>query len=213
MTILKNYTYNFALENSYNLPIIAGIDEVGRGCLCANVFASCVVITQQNNIPNGITDSKKIAENNREKIFEEIIKNETILYGIGESSVEEIDKYNIREATKLAMQRSYENLKEKYGIKPDLVLVDGNFVPKIDTRAEFIIKGDAKSVSIATASIIAKVSRDRVLRELDIKYPEYKWGKNKGYGTKEHIEAIKKYGMTDEHRKTFCKKFNYMFLL
>jgi ribonuclease HII len=126
---------------------------------------------------------------------------------MGQGTIEEIDKINIREATKLAMKRAYNNLIDKYRIKIDLVLIDGNFVPNIDTTTEFIIKGDNKCLSIATASIIAKVSRDIILKKLDLKYPKYNWKQNKGYGTKEHIEAIKKYGLTPEHRKSFCKNF------
>ena len=196
----------FDIENSYNLDFVAGIDEAGRGPLCGPVFSACALILDRNSIPTKIDDSKKISEKNREAIFEEILnleKEHKILFGIGQSSVEEIEQLNIRNATKLSMARAYNNLVEKYNQKIDLVLVDGNFVPEISTRAEFIIKGDQKSFSIATASIIAKVSRDRLLRQMDLEFPQYNWIKNKGYGTAEHMEAIRKYGLCKYHRKSF----------
>lgn len=197
---------NFEIEDSYDLKNVAGIDEAGRGPLCGPVFSACCFILDRNFCPDGIDDSKKINEKNREKIFDKILeleKDGKIFFGIGEASVEEIEELNIRNATKLSMQRSYYNLIEKYNINIDLVLVDGNFCPDLNTKAEFIVKGDSKSMSIAMASIIAKVSRDRLLLELDKKYPQYNWKKNKGYGTKEHMEAIKKYGLCEHHRKSF----------
>ena len=200
---------DFSLENSYNLKNIAGIDEAGRGPLCAPVFASCVVL-DRNKFPKGVNDSKKLTEKKRDDIFDEILGLEEagyLFYGIGIGTIEEIDEVNIRNATKLAMKRSYEDLVEKYKVNVDLVIVDGNFIPDIDVRSEFVIKGDSKSISIATASIIAKVNRDRLLYELDLKYPQYNWKKNKGYGTREHIDAIKKYGICEYHRKSFVKNF------
>lgn len=200
---------SFEIEDSYNLKTIAGIDEAGRGPLCGPVFSACAIISKEF-CPSNIDDSKKITEKHREKIFDEILnleRDRKLFFGVGQASVEEIETINIRNATKLSMKRAYENLIDKYDINVDLVLVDGNFVPDIEARTEFIIKGDAKSMSIATASIIAKVSRDRLLRELDLKYPQYNWKKNKGYGTKEHMEAIKKYGMCEFHRKSFIHIF------
>lgn len=197
---------NFEIEDSYNLAVIAGIDEAGRGPLCGPVFSGCVVIVDRSFCPTGIDDSKKISEKRREEIFDEILeleRNGKILFGVGSASVEEIESMNIRNATKLSMKRAYKNLVEKHNLAVDLVLVDGNFVPEIDVRSEFVIKGDQKSFSIAAASIIAKVSRDKLLRELDLQYPEYGWKKNKGYGTKEHMDAIRKYGMCEHHRKSF----------
>ena len=196
----------FDIENSYNLDFVAGIDEAGRGPLCGPVFSACALILDRNSIPTKIDDSKKISEKNREAIFEEILnleKEHKILFGVGQGSVEEIEQLNIRNATKLSMTRAYNNLVEKYNQKIDLVLVDGNFIPEISTRAEFVIKGDQKSFSIATASIIAKVSRDRLLRHMDLEFPQYNWIKNKGYGTAEHMEAIRKYGLCKYHRKSF----------
>lgn len=200
---------NFDIEDSYNVSFVAGIDEAGRGPLCGPVFASCAIVNK-NFIPADVNDSKKLTESKREKIFDEILNLENskkLFFGVGIASVEEIDSINIRNATKLAMKRSYENLLNKYqDLKVDVVIVDGNFVPDICVKSDFIIKGDQKSISIATASIIAKVSRDHLLRNLDLEFPQYNWKKNKGYGTKEHIEAIKKYGICKYHRKSFLKK-------
>lgn len=204
--LIKATKPTFDIEDSYNLKLIAGIDEAGRGPLCGPVFSACALIVDRKSCPNEINDSKQITEKNREKIFEKVLKLEEegkILFGIGEGSIEEIEEFNIRNATKLSMERAYKNLIEKYSLSVDLVIVDGNFVPNISTRAEFIIKGDEKSFSIATASIIAKVSRDRLLRKMDLEFPEYCWCKNKGYGTEEHINAIKKYGISKYHRKSF----------
>ena len=196
---------NFDIEDSYNLPIIAGIDEAGRGPLCGPVFASCCVVNKEF-YPKDADDSKKISESKREKIFSNILeleKDKKLFFGIGTSSVDEIENLNIRNATKLAMKRAYLNLLEKYNIKVDVVIVDGNFIPDIDVKADYVIKGDQKSISIAVASIIAKVSRDNLLRQMDLEFPQYMWRKNKGYGTKEHMEAIKKYGICKYHRKSF----------
>ena len=149
---------------------------------------------------------KKLTEKIREEIFNEILdleKQNKIFFGIGTASVEEIESINIRNATKLAMKRSYENLLSKYLISVDCVIVDGNFTPEIDKAAQYVIKGDQKSISIATASIIAKVSRDNLLKIMDKEYPQYNWKNNKGYGTKEHLEAIKKFGLCKYHRKSF----------
>lgn len=196
----------FEIENSFNLDIIAGIDEAGRGPLCGPVFSGCVILNKNFSL-KGINDSKKITEKHREELFEKLLELEKcgeIFFDIGEASIDEIEKVNIRNATKLSMQRAYFNLVKKYNNKKiDLVLVDGNFVPDIDTKAEFIIKGDEKSLSIATASIIAKVSRDRFVRKLDLEFPQYNWKQNKGYGTKEHMEAIKVFGLSPHHRKSF----------
>ena len=201
---------NFDIENNL-LGITAGIDEAGRGPLCGPVFASCVILNK-NNFPKNLDDSKKITEKNREKIFNEILEYEQqglLFFGVASVEANIIDKINIREATKLAMLNSYNDLINKYNIKVDNIIVDGNFTPKIDINAISVIKGDQKSYSIACASIIAKVSRDKELIEKYNQYPQYNFIKNKGYGTKEHVEAIKKYGLIENyHRKTFCKKIN-----
>lgn len=196
---------NFKIENSFKLKTIAGIDEAGRGPLCGPVFSACAIVDRKY-YPKNVNDSKKLTEKNREKIFDEILELEQkgkIYFGIGQGSVEEIESINILNATKLSMTRAFNNMIEKYKINVDLVLVDGNFIPDINTRAEFIIGGDEKSISIATASIIAKVSRDNLLRTMDLEFPQYCWANNKGYGTKEHIDAIRKYGICKYHRKSF----------
>lgn len=196
----------FDKENSFNCNIVAGIDEAGRGPLCGPVYSACAIILDKNSYIADINDSKKLTEHKREKIFNQILeleKERKIIFGIGTASVDEIDIFNIREATKLAMKRSYENLIEKYNIKPNLVIVDGNFVPNIDNKTEYVIKGDATCPTIATASIIAKVSRDKLLYDMDKEFPQYNWKSNKGYGTKEHMEAIKQYGICKYHRRSF----------
>lgn len=196
----------FEFENKYS-GLVAGIDEAGRGPLCGPVVAGCVILDREI-YPLKLNDSKKLSEKCRESIFNEILDMESqglIKYGIGEADHLEVDEINIREATKLAMSRAYEDLKRKYNLKPSMVLVDGNFVPDIDTQAEFLIKGDAKSFSIACASIVAKVMRDSFMRKIALEHPQYDWHKNKGYGTKFHMESIRKYGITEYHRKSFCK--------
>lgn len=196
---------SFEIENSFNNKVVAGIDEAGRGPLCGPVFASCVIVNKKY-YPKRVNDSKKLTEKIREEIFNEILdleKQNKIFFGIGTASVEEIESINIRNATKLAMKRSYENLLSKYLISVDCVIVDGNFTPEIDKPTQYVIKGDQKSISIATASIIAKVSRDNLLKIMDKEYPQYNWKNNKGYGTKEHLEAIKKFGLCKYHRKSF----------
>ena len=181
---------------------VCGIDEAGRGPLCGEVVAAAVILND-GVIIEGVNDSKKLSEKKREILYDEIIKN-VKAYGIGSASIYEIEKYNILGATKLAMTRAVENL----SVKPDYVLIDGNQkVSSIKISQETIVSGDSKSLSIACASILAKVTRDRILREYDKKYPMYGFSKHKGYGTKAHIEAIKEYGMCEIHRPSFCKKF------
>jgi len=189
-----------AKENGYN--IICGIDEAGRGPLIGPVYAAAVILPIDVDI-DGINDSKKLTEKKRELLFD-IICEKAIAYGIGFATAKEIDEINILQATYLAMSRAYDNL----GIVADWVLVDGNRMPPLPTKGETIVKGDAKSASIAAASILAKVSRDRVLNELDIQYPEYGFIKNKGYGTKVHYAAIKEHGILDEHRLSFLKNLS-----
>ena len=186
-------------EKGYKL--ICGVDEAGRGPLCGPVVAGAVILKKDEFI-EGINDSKKLSEKKREKLFDEI-KEKAIAVGVGIVYQEEIDEINILNATKKAMKMAVENLE----VKPDFVLIDGNQNVKLEMKSEPVVKGDALSISIAAASIIAKVTRDRMLIEDDKKYPEYGFAKHKGYGTKAHIEAIKKYGLCPLHRKTFCKKF------
>jgi len=194
----------FKLEKQYS-GIVAGMDEAGRGPLCGPVIAGCAILNQKK-FPLKLNDSKKLSEQNRKSIFNEILDMESkglIQYGVGEASHLEIDKINIREATKLAMKRAYEDLKQKYNLRPAVVLIDGNFVPDIKSETKSIVQGDAKSFSIACASIIAKVLRDEFMQKISLEFPQYNWHKNKGYGTQFHINAIREYGITKYHRKSF----------
>ena len=186
-------------SEGYNF--VCGGDEAGRGPLCGPVVAAAVILPKDEYI-EGVNDSKKLTEKKREKLYDDIMK-KAVAASIGISDVDVIEKVNILNATKLAMKQAI----EKLSIKPDYVLIDGNQMIDINIKAETVVSGDAKSESIAAASIIAKVTRDRMLIEFDKKYPEYGFAKHKGYGTKSHIEAIQKYGLTDIHRPSFCKKF------
>lgn len=179
---------------------IAGIDEAGRGPLAGSVYA-CAIIFKKDFIINEVRDSKKLSEKKRDLLFG-LIKKNALAFAIGIASEKEIDKINIRQASFLAMNRAVANLQ----LKPDYLLIDGFGLPDSDVPSQGIIKGDDMSFTIAAASIIAKVSRDVYMKDLDKKYPQYKFAKNKGYGTKEHIEAIKKYGITPVHRKSFLTK-------
>jgi ribonuclease HII len=181
------------MENKF----IAGLDEVGRGCLAGPVLAAAVILDMAN-IPPDIKDSKKIAKKKRREIFHNIILS-SVCYGTGLATVTEIEKFNILNATKIAMQRAIEAL----NIKPSIVLVDGNFAPEIPYKTQCIINGDNLDVSISAASIIAKVTRDLLMQRLHMDFPEYNWSQNAGYGTKEHILAIERYGISEHHRKTF----------
>ncbi len=180
---------------------ICGVDEAGRGPLCGPVVAAAVILPPNCHI-DGVNDSKKLSEKKREKLYNDIVAN-AIAFGVGIKDVDVIEEVNILNATKLAMKEAISNLK----VKPDYVLIDGNQMIDIDILANTVVSGDAVSESIAAASIIAKVTRDRILYEYDKEYPEYGFAKHKGYGTKLHIEAIKKYGLAPIHRPSFCKKF------
>jgi len=183
------------LELQYPNKIIAGIDEVGRGSLSGPVVV-CAVIVDQDLIVDGIKDSKKLSRKAREILYDKITEN--YIWSIGIVSHEEIDKINILEATKKACIISVNNLKTI----PDIVLVDGNMKFQ-DTRFISIINGDNLSISIAAASIIAKVTRDNLMVEYAKEFPEYLWDKNAGYGTKDHLDSIGKYGLSPYHRKSF----------
>lgn len=186
-------------KKGYNF--VCGVDEAGRGPLCGPVVAAAVILPKDECI-EGVNDSKKISEKKREKLYDEIFL-KAIAVGIGISDVNVIEEVNILNATKLAMKQAIENL----DVTPDYVLIDGNQMVDIKIPASTVVSGDAKSESIAAASIIAKVTRDRMLIEWDKEYPEYGFAKHKGYGTKMHTEAIAKYGLTPLHRPSFCKKF------
>lgn len=178
---------------------ICGVDEAGRGPLAGPVCAAAVILPK-GLIIDGVNDSKKISEKKRELLFNEII-NSSLAYGIAFADVEEIENLNILNATMLAMQRAVAELK----IKPDFVLVDGQKSPSFDVPSYPLIKGDSLSESIAAASILAKVSRDRLMYKYAEKYPEYAFDKHKGYGTALHISKIKEYGPSIIHRKSFLK--------
>ena len=188
---------NREYEEKYsNLDYICGVDEVGRGPLVGPVVASAVILPKNYYI-EGLTDSKKLSKKKRESFFE-IINKDALAIGVGVVDNKKIDEINILEASRLAMKIAVNNLK----IKPDVILTDAM---KLDMGIdeEDIIKGDLKSITISAASIIAKVTRDKMMEELHKKYPMYNFIKNNGYPTKEHVEAIKKYGIIEEHRKTF----------
>lgn len=195
---------DFEIEKEYTekgFQLICGIDEAGRGPLAGPVCAAAVIFPIGTEI-EGLNDSKKLTEKKREMLFP-IITKKAIAYGIGFASEQEIDEINILNATFLAMRRAVEAL----GISPDLLLIDGNQKPKIGVGEEVtVIKGDAKSVSVAAASVLAKVSRDRYMLEIAQEYPQYAFEKHKGYGTKLHYEKIAEYGVSPIHRKTFLKK-------
>ena len=189
-----------AYEREYSrYELICGIDEVGRGPLAGPVCA-CAVILPKDVFIYGINDSKKISEKRREALYDEIVE-KAISFGIGMVSHKEIDEINILNATYKAMREAINQL----GKKPDILLNDAVTIPDVDIKQVPIIKGDSKSVSISAASIIAKVTRDRLMVEYDELMPEYGFARNKGYGTQEHIDAIKKYGPSPIHRKTFIK--------
>lgn len=181
------------------IKFIGGVDEVGRGPLVGNVVTACVVLPNDFEL-EGLTDSKKLSEKKRDKYYDYIIEN-AIAYGIGKCSPDEIDKYNILEATKIAMKRAIDEVKKQ--IKLEYVLIDGNMKFDLDIPYKSIVKGDSKSISIAAASVIAKVTRDHEMYELDKKYPMYEFKSHKGYPTKKHIEAINKYGLIEGYRKTY----------
>lgn len=184
-----------AIKKGYEY--IAGIDEAGRGPLAGPVVAACVMLPKDSFIA-GLDDSKKLSEKKREALYN-IITEKALAYGIGIVDEKYIDKVNILNATKKAMCKAVSSLK----LKPEILLIDAVKLDDISIEQFSIIKGDKKSVSIAAASIIAKVTRDRIITEMDLLYPQYGFKKHKGYGTREHIEAIKKYGFCPIHRMSF----------
>ncbi|MBO5797970.1 MAG: ribonuclease HII [Clostridia bacterium] len=195
---------NYAFDEQYRqggICHLCGVDEAGRGPLAGPVYAAAVILDPAVII-DGVNDSKKLSEKRREALFDEICE-KAVAFGIASASVEEIESLNILQATFLAMRRAVEQL----GVTPDMVLVDGNQVPKgITGPVETVVKGDARSASIAAASILAKVSRDRYMKGLDATYPEYQFAKHKGYGTAVHCAALQEYGPSPEHRLSFLTK-------
>ncbi len=186
-------------ENGYKL--ICGVDEAGRGPLAGPVCAAAVILPKDLAI-EGLNDSKKLTEKKREALYD-VITEKAVAYGIAFASEREIDEINILQATFLAMRRAVEALQ----ITPDMVLVDGNREPELELPVKTIVKGDSLSANIAAASILAKVTRDRLMIEYDAKYPQYGFAVHKGYGTKAHYAALTEHGMCPIHRRTFLKKF------
>ena len=193
-----SYEKNAKLKGYAN---VCGVDEAGRGPLAGPVYAAAVILPE-DCIIEGLNDSKKLSEAKRDKLFDVIIE-KAIAYSVAYATVDEIEEYNILNATYLAMNRAIETL----NIPADYALIDGNRIPKdISVDCECVIKGDAKSYSIAAASILAKVTRDRVMDEMDAIYPQYQFKKHKGYGTKAHTDAILEFGPCKIHRPSFLKK-------
>lgn len=196
---MPDYEFEKAAVNS-GFSCICGVDEAGRGPLAGSVCAAAVILPAGAAI-EGLDDSKKLTEKKRERLYD-IIKQTAVAYSVAYGTLEEIETVNILEATYLAMNRAIEGLT----VKPDFALIDGNRVPRgIKIPCETIVKGDSKSMSVAAASVLAKVTRDRLMLEYDKKYPEYNFKKHKGYGTKEHTELIKQYGPCEIHRLSFLK--------
>jgi len=193
------------LENELydsGIGVICGVDEAGRGPLAGPVCAAACILPRGLEIA-GLNDSKKLSEKRREALFD-VIRENAVTYGIAFATVEEIEELNILGATYLAMNRAIEQL----NVTPDLALIDGNRNQGIRVNSQTVVKGDSKCADIAAASILAKVTRDRYMMELDEKYPEYLFKKHKGYGTKDHYAAIREHGMCSEHRPSFLKKMH-----
>ncbi len=196
---MLDFSYELkAHENGYT--VVCGVDEAGRGPLAGPVFAAAVILPE-NYTHEILNDSKKLSEKKRDLVYDDIIR-DAVSYSVGIATEKEIDEMNILNATFLAMKRAVDGL----SVKPDFAYIDGNQYPKTGVKEETIVKGDAKCMSVAAASIIAKVSRDRFMLKISEQYPEYQFEKHKGYGTKLHYEMIEKYGVSDVHRRTFLKK-------
>lgn len=193
------FEYDEAVRESIG-GSICGIDEAGRGPLAGDVYAAAVIL-RPGTVIEGLNDSKKLSEKKREQLYDEIIA-KAEAYCVATASVSEIDSVNILQATFLAMKRAYDGL----GLTADAVLVDGNRKPFGGDEVTTVVKGDGTSASIAAASILAKVSRDRYMMKLSEKYPQYQFEKHKGYGTKQHYEMLEKHGISEVHRRTFLKK-------
>ena len=187
---------DFSTEASY-AGVVAGIDEAGRGPWAGPVVAAGVILDRQR-LPVGVNDSKQLSKSRREILYDVIMA--TAKAGVGICSAEEVDQYNILGATKRAMRRAFDALE----VKPDVALIDGNQLPDLPCAMDAIIDGDALCISIAAASIIAKVTRDRVMVQLALEHPQYGWERNAGYGTREHQEALARHGVTPYHRRSFA---------
>ena len=193
----------FEYDNTVRLfhPVFCGIDEAGRGPLAGDVYAAAVIL-EDGVVIEGLNDSKKLTEKKREELFDEIVS-KAKSFCIATASVEEIERLNILQAALLAMKRAVEGL----DIAPEYALVDGNKFPPISVEGETVVKGDGTSASIAAASILAKVSRDRYMKKAAEKYPDWQFERHKGYGTKLHYEMLDKYGPSPIHRMSFLKKY------
>lgn len=192
------------IEDSFyaqGYQVICGVDEAGRGPLAGPVCAAAVILPKHLEIP-GLTDSKKMTDKKRRELFP-LIQEQAVSYGIGLASQEEIDEINILQATFLAMERALSQL----NVRPDMVLIDGNRERDFGVPVQTVIKGDSLSANIAAASILAKVTRDNLMMELAQQYPQYGFEIHKGYGTKAHYEALRQYGASPIHRRSFLKKF------
>lgn len=197
---MPDYAYELTAKEK-GFSFVCGVDEAGRGPLAGPVCAAAVILPK-NTVIEGLNDSKKLSEKKRESLFD-IIKEKAVAWSVAFASVEEIEEFNILNATFIAMNRAIDGL----STKADFALIDGNRVPKdIKIPCETVIKGDSKSMSIAAASVLAKVTRDRLMLELDEKYPLYEFKKHKGYGTALHMDLIRKYGPSECHRPSFLKK-------
>ncbi len=204
LCLKDNYRYERKLREN-KITLIGGVDEVGRGPLVGPVVAACVILPEEGNLSlDGLTDSKKLSEKKRDELFIKI-KEEALAIGIGIIDEKKIDEVNIYEATKLAMKEAINNCP----IKPEHILIDAMPLD-IDIPTTSIIKGDIKSITISAASVIAKVTRDKMLYELDKQYPMYDFKDNKGYPTKKHLEAIEKYGIIKEHRRSYGPVKKYL---
>ena len=188
---------DFSIENESGINLIAGVDEAGRGPLCGPVVAAAVIFPNRDiEIPVVIRDSKKMSPHQRAVAYDWVTQN--TIWAVGQCSPAEIDELNILWASMRAMERAV----EKLSCAPELCLIDGNRVPK-NLRGRAVVRGDAKSLSIAAASIIAKETRDKIMHDLAVRFPMYGWDKNAGYPTAEHLRAIEKYGVTEHHRRSF----------
>jgi len=197
---MKLYNPSFVYELASPGPVV-GLDEAGCGCWAGPVVAGCVFLkpTMDPGLLSQLHDSKILSKTKREEIFALLTNHPDVLYGVGEASVQEIDHLNIRKAAMLAMQRAYQILSFKAG----MALVDGTTSPLLDCPTKMLIKGDQKSYSIAAASIIAKVTRDKVMENLAVEYPAYQWHKNAGYGTRDHQQGLKNAGISPHHRRSY----------
>jgi ribonuclease HII len=201
---MPHFRHELRLLKTLSGPL-CGVDEVGRGPLAGPVMAAAVIL-DQHAIPAGLNDSKKLTERMREALFPQIMTM-AVAVGVGEASVEEIDRLNIRRATHLAMARAVAAL----SVTAAFALVDGNDAPRLACPCETLVKGDGESFSIAAASIIAKVARDRLMARLHQDHPVYAWAKNKGYGTAEHFAGLKRHGISVHHRRSFAPIHNILY--